>query len=279
MAKPGQHLIKACEVCGNEFRQTKSYQRYCSKKCYSSVWRKSNRAEIVRSRGVGLCPVCGKEFAKWRGRRFYCSVECAAIFDNERKKERARKLTGAPGRRWSLGREFVPRDICPVCGKRFYCPPARRRKAERLFCSLECRVKYMANLPDTFPRGSSRRGKGGKREDLGGLYVRSSWEANWARYLNFLVEHGAIRKWEYEPQTFEFVPIKKGMRFYTPDFRITNTNGSIEYHEVKGYMDDRSRTKLNRMAKYYPDIKVILVEKAEYDAVRKQVSGIIRGWE
>jgi len=114
---------------------------------------------------------------------------------------------------------------------------------------------------------------------LGGLYVRSGWEANWARYLNWLVELGEIRSWEYECDTFEFEAIKRGSRFYTPDFKVVNKNGSIEYHEVKGYMDARSKTKLKRMAKYYPDVKLILIERDTYYDVAKKVGAMIPNWE
>ena len=87
-----------------------------------------------------------------------------------------------------------------------------------------------------------RRG-GGKREDLG-FYVRSGWEANYARYLKWLVSIRHIARWEYEPETFEF-PVKRGSRFYTPDFKITNLDGTIEFHEVKGWMDQASRTRID----------------------------------
>jgi len=133
--------------------------------------------------------------------------------------------------------------------------------------------------PSRFPRTRSRRGTGGKRSDLGGLYVRSSWEANWARYLNWLIDQGEIKSWEYEPHTFEFEGIKKGTRFYTPDFRVVNNDDSIEYHEVKGYMDAKGKTKLRRMAKYYPDIKLILIEKDTYYDMAGKVGAIIPNWE
>ena len=133
--------------------------------------------------------------------------------------------------------------------------------------------------PERFPQTSTRRGRGGRRDDLEGLYLRSSWEANYARYLNFLLEHGDIAAWEYEPDTFEFEGIKRGTRFYTPDFKITNANGGIEYHEIKGYMDSRSRTQLKRMAKYHPDIKVVLIDKDAYYAIARDVSALIPEWE
>ena len=134
--------------------------------------------------------------------------------------------------------------------------------------------------PRTHVSGNPRRrSRGGKRGDLGGLYVRSAWEANYCRYLNWLVELGEIISWEYEPDTFWFENIKRGTRFYTPDFKITNTDNSIEYHEVKGRMDQKSRTRLKRMAKYYPDVKIVVIDSEAYRALAKDVRGFIPNWE
>ena len=91
---------------------------------------------------------------------------------------------------------------------------------------------------------------------IGGVkkYYRSRWESNYAKYLQFLLEHGNISKWEHEPETFWFNKIMRGCRSYLPDFRVTYPNGEVIYHEVKGWFDERSRTKLKRMAKYHPSI-------------------------
>lgn len=128
------------------------------------------------------------------------------------------------------------------------------------------------------PQSRGRRGNGGKRPDLGDVYFRSSWEANWARYLNWLISLGQIERWEFESETFEF-PIKRGSRFYLPDFKVFNKDGTIEYHEVKGYMDQRSHTKLKRMKKYHPGVKIILIDKTYYRDVAKKIGKIIPGWE
>ncbi len=137
----------------------------------------------------------------------------------------------------------------------------------------------MSSHPETFPQTRSRRGIGGKRDDLGDIYFRSSWEANYARYLNFLKSVGEIADWKYECKTFEFSKIKRGSRFYTPDFLITFPSGRKEFHEVKGYMDSRSGTKLRRMAKYFPDIAVVLIDKHRYRGIAKTVKGLIKNWE
>ena len=129
------------------------------------------------------------------------------------------------------------------------------------------------------PKRGSSRSKGGKRADLGGLYVRSAWEANYARYLNWLVAQGVIAAWEYEPDTFWFHSIKRGTRSYCPDFKIFNNDGTIGYHEVKGWMNQRSRTQLKRMARYHPSVKVIVVDADAYRAIARQVKKLLPYWE
>lgn len=119
--------------------------------------------------------------------------------------------------------------------------------------------------------------KSGYRPDLG-FYVRSGWEANIARYIKYLISKGELRGFEYEPEVFEFHNIKRGTRSYTPDFKIYHNDGSVEYWEVKGYMDQRSRTQLNRMKKYYPDIKIQLIEREQYNEIKKW-SRLIMGWD
>ncbi len=143
-------------------------------------------------------------------------------------------------------------------------------------------VTKLAKNGTTFPqhlKGSAgySRGAGGTREDLG-IYVRSMWEANYARYLNWLIEQGEIQGWEYEPDTFVFHGVTRGAITYMPDFKVTERDGSVVYHEVKGWMDGPSKTKLKRMAKYYPDVKVIVIGEAEYKAVSKW-KGLIPNWE
>lgn len=119
--------------------------------------------------------------------------------------------------------------------------------------------------------------KGGKRADLDNQYFRSTWEANICRYLLWLVEQGEIKSYAYEPCEFEF-PVKRGNRFYKPDFRVVNTDGSHEWWEIKGYMDKDSAVKLKRMAKHYPQETVILIDSDAYRAIAKW-RRLIPGWE
>jgi len=114
---------------------------------------------------------------------------------------------------------------------------------------------------------------------LGGLYVRSAWEANYARFLDWLIEHGVIVRWEYEPDRFVFDAIKRGARSYLPDFKVWASEKIFEYHEVKGWMDPKSKTRLKRMAKYYPDVRVIVIGRDEYREIENKVGALIDRWE
>lgn len=91
------------------------------------------------------------------------------------------------------------------------------------------------------------------------IYFRSSWEYYYAIFLEKLRQEHKIIDWKHEPKCFWFEGIKRGVRSYLPDFCITHLNGSEEWCEVKGYYDSKSQTKMKRMAKYYPEVKIRLV--------------------
>ena len=69
-------------------------------------------------------------------------------------------------------------------------------------------------------RRSYIRSKRGKAPDLGDISFRSSWERNFARILNIWVKEKEIDAWYFEPDEFEFSNIKRGTRYYLPDFKI-----------------------------------------------------------
>ena len=112
---------------------------------------------------------------------------------------------------------------------------------------------------------------------VGGVrkYFRSQWELNYAYYLEWLKNNGQIASWEHEPETFWFEGVKRGCVSYLPDFKVTENDGSVSYHEVKGWMDDRSKTKIKRMAKYHPNVKLIVIDTKAYNSLAKDVRGLI----
>jgi Protein of unknown function (DUF1064) len=115
---------------------------------------------------------------------------------------------------------------------------------------------------------------GGKR-----CYFRSRWEANYGRYLEWLKTKGQIKDWAHEPYTFWFDKIKRGTRSYLPDFQVEECGGAVVYHEVKGWMDDRSKTKIKRMRIYFSEVRLIVIDSKGYKAISKWASALVPGWE
>lgn len=160
--------------------------------------------------------------------------------------------------------------------KTYHLAETEDMREERLKKAAATRVKN-SYAPPQVARGSWRAGWreiGGKRN-----YYRSRWEANYARYLQWLKEMRQIRDWEHEPKTFWFEAVRRGVRSYKPDFLVTENNGSQAWHEVKGWMDSRSRTTLARMKKYHPEERVILIDQKGYAAIGRKVSSLVPGWE
>jgi len=176
---------------------------------------------------------------------------------------------------------------CKECGIIKTITPSQYKfyKNAGSFCSLKCKnknQKYRKNMANTFlgripiqirvGHGTNRHVKVLNGKYLIGnknIYFRSKWEANYALYLEFLKKNKSIKNWSFEKDVFIFEKIKFGTRSYRPDFKIFNNNGTFEYHEVKGWMDKKSATKLNRMRIYYPTIKIVLIQQNEYREIMK----------
>lgn len=184
-----------------------------------------------------------------------------------------------PHPRGMLGKHHT-KENCMKYGERFramWKNPKSNCNSESHRQILSDRM-FLRKFTDSRMRNGYSRGKMGTRPDLG-FFVRSSWEANYARYLKWLKERGDIYDWKYEPETFWFEKIKRGTRSYLPDFKVWNTKDSEPYFvEVKGWMDEKSKTKLKRMALYYPQIKIEIVDSTEYKKL-KNWSRLIPNWE
>lgn len=147
--------------------------------------------------------------------------------------------------------------------------------------AIERRRLHMSKLRASMPAENCySRCRSGRREDLGKTFFRSSWEANYARYLNLLLKIGAIEKWDYEPETFWFSDVLRGTNSYKPDFRIKHKGNTIlEYIEIKGWITPKDRTKWRRMAKYHPKINLTIVAEKEYRSLAQKWSSAIPQWE
>lgn len=109
-------------------------------------------------------------------------------------------------------------------------------------------------------------------------YFRSLAESRFACFLQFQKDHELIRDWSFECKTFWFEPIQRGTVSYLPDFEVTHLDGEVTYIEVKGFMDPKSRTKLKRMSRFFPDVKVRVIDANWFRSEGKKLSGLVPGW-
>ncbi len=107
------------------------------------------------------------------------------------------------------------------------------------------------------------RGHGGIREDLG-FYVRSSWEANFARILRYEGEN-----FEYESVSFTLSDGKT----YTPDFKV----GDV-FYEIKGYMTETAKRKIFMFTEEYPGYILKVIDHEEYCKLKERFENLIN-WE
>lgn len=278
--KPPYH--KRCIECGVDFLvsppSSGKRRKFCSHKCgYANKGVRDSIGSKLRSnKGSSVCLECGKSFLVRRnsGKAKFCSQPCAA--------KNIGKVSIVTNRR------VIPQSFrqtkCPTCGEHF----THAMRTQRIFCSSKCfsnntdmkkqRISAFNALVD-----KSRLHSRSKKSwvELGGqrFYARSRWEANYGRYLEWLKEKGEIATWQHEPEVFWFDKIKRGVCSYLPDFRVSMPDESIVFHEVKGWMDAKSKTKIKRMAKYHPKIKLEVIDSARYRALAKQLSKVVPGWE
>jgi hypothetical protein len=181
--------------------------------------------------------------------------------------------------RGALGMKHTPEAKAAISKKSSerWCAMTKEQQDEHIVKTMKGRE--VSGTMQTMNRANSSWGAGWR--EIGGVrkYYRSKWEANYARYLEWLRVKGQIDSWLHEPETFWFEGIKRGCMSYLPDFRVVETSGKIVFHEVKGWMDDRSKTKIKRMAKYHPTIKLLVIDAKAYKAIKKVMQPIIKEWE
>ncbi len=102
----------------------------------------------------------------------------------------------------------------------------------------------------------------GYREDIG-HFVRSTWEANFARILKY-----CGIDYEYESIRFDL-----GDTIYTPDFKIGN-----KYVEIKGYDTKEAKQKRIKCREMY-EIKILVIKWKRYFQLQNRFSKLILEWE
>jgi hypothetical protein len=291
-------MAYTCKHCTCEFTPTHhgNTKKFCSHRCANQYKWDQHKKKLLENPVklvTKICKQCGQEFTKNKGltnnsrgwvMAKFCSIKCnaesAKIKDGLTSWQRAavkknRPKLNSPEWREKLVKATKEGMDKPEVKLKLKNPKPKWSDERKSIHSNKLVGKIPKNI--TFGNGSYPNVQRGTYFcSKGDFYFRSKWEANYALYLDFLVKQGQIARWEYEADTFIFDAIKFGTRSYRPDFKVFNEDTTFEYHEVKGYMDSRSKTKLKRMAKYYPDVKLILVDRKPYTEILKKLKGIIK---
>lgn len=290
-----------CIVCGKEVPQNNLV--YCSRSCQGKKQGKTanfshtispqwDEVEIdVLRLGYELdipVDVIAAQLSR-SSAGVYCKAEALGFTNKNRKKrpEFLLKMSIIKKQWWkTLDYETKMKIVSHPCSeetrKKIGTSLRNSEKYRLAMCNPELKQKQsnilferIKNGDQTLRKGYSN-GRMGIREDIKNCYFRSSWEANYARYLNTKQD---ILKWEYEPERFIFNDISKGTRSYLPDFRVYFKNGTIEYHEVKGYWTSKGKTAVKRFKKYYPQHVLIIIDGKEYNKIRREYGELIPNWE
>ncbi len=86
---------------------------------------------------------------------------------------------------------------------------------------------------------------------------RSKLEYRWAQYLEILTLAGHKNDWFFEERTFDFKNQK--IERYLPDFTVVDTEGNLEVHECKGFLQKYDLDRLKGLFEEYPEVKVTII--------------------
>lgn len=164
------------------------------------------------------------------------------------------------------------KETCEQLSKSHFELSANMSKEEKHIIAMKAVETKRKNGGFCTTSNAYSRCKGGIRDDLN-QYFRSAWEANVARVLNYL-----NIEWKYEYKRFNFENEIEGVLSYQPDFYLPTINKWIE---VKGWMDEKSKKRLDLFKKYYPkeNENLYLVDASVYKEIEQKYSSLIKNWE
>ncbi|MFH1258686.1 MAG: DNA polymerase III subunit alpha, partial [Elusimicrobiota bacterium] len=228
------------------------------------------------------CEKCGKQISGQKeGKSQFCYRCSAEFYSNPSKKEARGKISEAKirfyekgGKPWNNGLRATDSQKMAEIGRKISKSLTGKtledrygkEKAEKMKKVLSERSRGKNN--PMFGKRSPHR-KGGFRQDLG-HYVRSNWEADFARVLNLY-----NLDYQYEPKTFQLKRQNGKILHYTPDFYVPKQN---IFYEIKGWFHDLDQEKINLFERQYPDVKLVLVNKTKFAEFALKYKDLVK-WE
>ncbi len=228
------------------------------------------------------CELCKKQIdGQKEGKSKFC-YRCSASFYKNPKKEISReKIRKARmrfyqdgGKPWNYGLTAETNNILRKTSQKISLALAGRsledlwgkEKAEK-FKKAHSERNKGANNP-MFGKTPPHR-KGGFRNDLG-HYVRSSWEADFARILR--LHH---INYQYEPKTFRLVKTDGEVLNYTPDFYIPSQH---TFYEIKGWLHEQDAEKIKLFQEQYPHTNLVLINTTKFAEFALKYKTLVK-WE
>lgn len=224
--------IKQCKNCNNEFKSFNKKKQYCSLDCGREFNKKNNMKELT-------CEYCGNKFKTIHNSRF-CSTRCSS--------KHFAPIIG-------FGSKIRPKEVWNKDMKNCFNEETLKKISDKITLSIIEGRKNKDNWSGA-----------GFRDDLG-HYLRSKWEANFARIILF-----ENKTYEFEKKRFQ---LSNGT-YYIPDFYVIEENC---FYEIKGYFIDDAKYKFELFKKEYPHIKIKLIYHNEYKDLCKQYKNKIANWE
>ncbi len=211
-----------------------------------------------------FCIDCNKLLSGYQGERCY---SCSATFHSNPSKSgeaisagRKRYLESGgtswnkglkrgDDPRWDKACENIPLALTGKTLSDYYPPEEVERIRKRMSEAMQGSKNHMYGK-------TSPPAKSGHRSDLG-HYVRSTWEADFARVLKLIGED-----YEYEPQAFHLTVEVDGVTkdvTYTPDFWVS---GHDCFYGIKGFMRPLDRAKIEAFRRQCSKT-LVLVQKED----------------
>ncbi|MDD3292918.1 MAG: DNA polymerase III subunit alpha [Candidatus Pacebacteria bacterium] len=240
MKNKAKHLIyNTCQKCGKQIDGQKEGRSNFCYKCSASYYK--NPSKGYSRKNISKAK---KAFYEQGGKPWNYGI---TIENNEKWRETAIKISKA----------LKGRSLEELWGK---------ERADEFKRAHSERVRGENN--PMFGKSPHHR-KGGFREDLG-HYVRSSWEADFARILKLY-----NLDYEYEPKTFSLKRENGEIINYTPDFYVPEKN---TFYEIKGWMHDLDKEKINLFIKQYPYLNFVLIDTTRFAELALKYKDLV-SWE
>jgi len=247
---------------------------------------KSGGRILMKNRAKHLiykeCRTCGKQLeGQKEGKSRYCH-RCAALhYKNPSKKKSREAIRSARlrfyengGEPWNKGETRDTNPVLSETGRKIAEALEGRSLEDKMGAAKaaiireKLRQRMAGKNNHMFGRRAPHR-KGGFRTDLG-HYVRSNWEADFARILIHLG-----LEYQYEPQTFSIILPDGSPANYTPDFYVPSQD---KYFEIKGWMHDLDKAKIDAFLQQYPEIRLEIISATKFAEFSLRYKTLVK-WE